>query len=484
MKKISALFLSSITFVFLSISFFSCKKINESTELGSGLIPPVDNITTFADTLNVETYNEFFTDTQDSTRVGKSANHYLGYISNDPFFGKTTASIFLELKPQIFPFAFASKENLSLDSVVLVLSYRDTYGDTTISQRVNVYEIDQSSEFKADTAYLIRNNNITYSNLIGSATFVPKDLNDSLHLYNEKASHQLRIKLDNSFGQLLLSKDSTNAYKSDSAFRKFFKGFAVVPETGMGNAVMGFQLSDTNTKLAIYYTYTKDNKKDTAVNYFRFINNQSVSPNNSANANLVKRDYTGTPVQAAVGGTTPDEVGYIQNTPGTYVRVRIPGLADLSNRIVHRAELIVQQLAHPSDDIFTPSPFLLLDAFDVSKSQYRAIPYDFLFDNRGQLNIEQFGMLSKNATGPNGETINVWRLNISRYIQNLVNQKEPIYELRLSSPYVTSLLYGTQTFSELQTFSLNPTSTKYRLRVGGGNHPVQPMKLRIVYSRL
>jgi hypothetical protein len=482
-KKFFSFFFSSIALFALLFLLDSCKKINESTEIGSGLIPAVDNINTFADTLNVEAYNEVFSNIQDSTRVGKTATHYLGQINNDPLFGKTTASIFLEVKPTIFPFAFASSTDLNIDSVVLVLGYRETYGDTTIPQRVNVFEINQSSEFRADTAYLIRSNPATYSNLLGSKTFVPKDLNDSVNLFREKAANQLRIKLNDSFGQLLLSKEGSDSYKTDSAFKKFFKGFAVVPDASMGNAVMGFQLNDTNTKLAIYYTYTKDNKKDTTVNYFRF-NTILTSSSVSANANLVTRDFSGSPLQAALGGATPDQIGYIQNTPGTYVRVKIPGLSTLSNRIIHRAELIVQQVAHPSDALFTPPQFLLLDAYNEIKNEARSIPYDFIIDQTGQINFEQFGLIRKTANDGAGNLVNVWRFNISRYIQHVVNKTEPVYDLRLSSPYLSSFLFGNVNATRPETIGINEATTKYRVRVGGGNHPTQPMRLRIVYSNI
>ena len=483
MKRFFSFFFSSIALFAVLLLLHSCKKINESTEIGSGLIPTVDNITTFADTLNVEAYNEVFAPFQDSTRVGKNAIHYLGQINNDPLFGKTTASIFLETKPIIFPFGFASSTDLNIDSVVLVLSYKETYGDTTIPQRVNVFEISPSSTFRADTAYMIRSNHLTYTNLLGTKTFFPKDLNDSVNLFKEKAVNQLRIRLNNSFGQLLLSKEGSDTYRTDSAFKSFFKGFAVVPDASMGNAVMGFQLSDTNTKLAIYYTYTKDNKKDTVVNYFRF-NTALGSTALSANANLVIRDYSGTPLNASLGGNTPDELGYLQNTPGTYVRVRIPGLSTLSNRIIHRAELIVQQVAHPSDQLFTPPQFLFLDAYNPIKDEARSIPYDFLIDQTGQINFEPYGLIRKTANDGAGNLVNVWRFNLSRYVQHVVNKTEPAYDLRLSSPYIVNFLYGNVNSSTPQTIGINEATTKYRVRVGGGNHQTQPMRLRIVYSNI
>src|SRR5258705_850795 len=134
------------------IFFISCKKINEVTDLGGDLIPPVDNINTFDTTLTVEAYNDLFTlggsvaDTlkEDSIRSHYSNEQFLGLINADPLFGKTDAQMYFELKPAVFPHSFPNKptlDSLFLDSVVLVLDYVETYGDSNAVQTVTVSEI-------------------------------------------------------------------------------------------------------------------------------------------------------------------------------------------------------------------------------------------------------------------------------------------------------------------------------------------------------
>ena len=54
-------------FTSLLILLFSCKKINDSTSLGGGLIPPVDNISTFDTTLEVHAFNDTFNILTDTT---------------------------------------------------------------------------------------------------------------------------------------------------------------------------------------------------------------------------------------------------------------------------------------------------------------------------------------------------------------------------------------------------------------------------------
>src|SRR5439155_13761802 len=178
-------------------------------------------------------------------------------------------------------------------------------------------------------------------------------------------------------GTRLLNYDSSGisgAYSSDSVFRTNFKGFAL-QSMNTGNAVMGFDLTGANTKLAIYYRYNHGGltKIDTTVSYFNFT---SVS----SSANYVKRDYSGSPVANSAKVTTPAPFVYMQNTPGTFVNIKIPGLANLSNRVIHRAELIAEEAYDPSDVTFPPPTYLFLDAYDSTISHYRTIPYDLVYD--------------------------------------------------------------------------------------------------------
>src|SRR5205823_14242102 len=101
-----------------------------------------------------------------------------------------------------------------------------------------------------------------------------------------------RIKLSNTFGQSLFNQDSSTALKSDSAFKAFFKGFAVIPdETFGGNTITYYNLTDSNTKLAVYFKYNPATTKDTGVYYFRYTDL-------SKSANYVSRNH-GAPAEIA-----------------------------------------------------------------------------------------------------------------------------------------------------------------------------------------
>lgn len=475
------------------IFFSACNKINEATDLGSGLIPPIDNINTFDTTLEVQAYNGLFTALEDSLALSNGSDiQFLGNINNDPLFGKTEASMYFELKPGSYKYSFPfSKSDLvALDSVVLVLGYSGTYGDSILPQQVGVYEIPTTQSFRFDSSYSIYKNNITAGSALGPLkTVIPQTLDDSVFPYNEKASNQLRIPLYNSFGQRLLNYDSTNAYATDSAFKTYFNGFAVMPQNnGVANALMGFSLGDTNTKLSLYVRYKNADKVDTAVINFRLTQY-------SASANYINRNYAGSQLASYQGGTEPDDLLFIQNTPGSYATIKIPGLKTLNNRIVHRAELIVEEVADPLDKVFTPPQYLYLDAYDSAKSSYGTIPYDLgTTPATGYLhsslpiyqiaNASAFGMSRKAATDASGNPISVWQFDLSRYVQHVVNNTQPAYTFRLSAPFFVGEAYRNGATDPLVAIPVNTNYAVGRVRVGGGNHAAQRMRLRVIYSKL
>ena len=482
----------SIRFILFCFSLLfivsSCKKLNEASEIGGDVIPGADGVNTYDTSLtSLQTFNHIFEATKDSASVGLVNDQILGNISNDPLFGKTNAKMFLQLKPDVYPWTFAgvsNKDSLYIDSVVLVLGWKGSYGDTLGSQKVNVKEIDTHSDFRVDSFYTIRDPGPPTTTLLGTKTFSPANLKDSVKAYKDTTTGQLRIRLDNSFGRRLLDYDVTNAYATDSAFNTYFKGFAIEADQSVGNALMAFGIyNNSNTKLAIYYRFTKGGKDDTTVNYFL------VKPGASANHNYVNRfDFAGTPLLAASNTAGEDDLVYIINTPGSYATIKIPALRDLSNRIIHRAEFIVEQVYSPSDEMFPAPEALMLDVYDSTLGDYKFIPYDFRPDNN--YNVDPaFGLYGQNTIDGVGKPIRVWKFDITRYVQNILTKQEPLHDFRL---YTTQNAYarikqGVVTNSGAYVYGRANVNSRFvfgRVRVGGGNHAIQKMRLRLVYTKI
>jgi hypothetical protein len=177
------------------------------------------------------------------------------------------------------------------------------------------------------------------------------------------------------------------------------------------------------------------------------------------------------------------------NTPGSYATVKIPGLRNMSNRVINRAEFIVEEVYDPSDKTFTPPEGILLDVYDSSLSDYKYMPYDFVPDNSGS-GLVTFGVYGENALDPFGNLIRVWKFPITRYVQNILTKKEPLHDFRLAAVKTSyeRVRIGYLTNTGDYTYFAATINSQYaigRVRVGGGNHPsTQRMRLRIIYTKI
>ncbi len=471
--------------VSLSLAFPQCTKI-KTTDIGTELLPAVDNVFTFDTSLSVVTTNFLFGDSavpflgRDGS--GRVAEFLLGAVGNDPQFGESQGSMFFEIKPPNFPYAYENvKDSLTLDSVVLCLRWSTTWGDTNAVQSVRVFEL--LDQMNPDSLYRV-NAAFRYRNELGQKSFQPRDLNDSLNLFRERLANQLRIRLSDEFGRRLLDQDSSagEPYHRDSAFRDFFKGFAVVPDApaagNPGNALMGFILSDTNTHLKLYYKVVKNGRLDTVSREWLFTN---INPGGLANR--VERTYDGSQIAAHLSQPSGgDSLAYIQASPGTYTVIRLPALEQFrtikGNVIVHLAELTMAQVPGSPlelDNVFTPPQAVYMDFLDTIARQQFPFISDALQSGRYEPRI--FGGLQEFKIGPNGQPVTAYTLYVTRHVQNFITRKAPNFPFYLYAPF--NVVYP-----ELRLFFGVTPLGRGRVKLGGGTHSSQPMKLRIIYSTI
>jgi hypothetical protein len=476
----------------------SCTKI-ESTDIGSGLIPPIDNVNTFEQLLDVHTFNQY---NGDSVYPTKGENLVLGRVSNDPLFGKTTGIINMEVKPDFFPYRFNGiRTTRILDSMVLVLGYKGVWGDSATKQTLNVYELtqNQSNWLDPNKIYSTKNRFQHSGPAIGTTVVDPKNmLVDSIKPNKEPVNkNQIRIRITDASVMNRLFYDTVN-HEKDTALKQAFAGFAIVPDTSSTtpNNLLVVNLADTNTKVAFYYSYLTDGatKRDTTVAYWK------VGARAGFSNNVIRNPSGPVPEFVASVSSHPaeDSLVYLQTRPDApFTKIKIPGLDTLSNKIIHRAELQIVQVpdltTNPSDldRLFSP-PLLFVTAYSNDSSRRFMLPGgDVQFSLQGVSNYQDFGSYPFNRTINNRQVVN-YAFDITRYVQGIATKKNRNHDLSLFAPYA-EFVHAAESFNSQVPLggsgTVNPLALG-RVRVGGGslskvgpNAPYR-MRIRIIYTRI
>lgn len=504
-----------IGFVTIILLNWSCTKL-DTTNLGSDLLPLVDNVNTFADSIDVLAYQGLFSD---STKINKTDDLVLGKITTDLDFGKTQASVYVQLKPARFPFSIAPVGDtiIGFDSVVLCLRFKDAWGDTSVPQQITVREIPSNTGGTWDS--LFQSKFITFSPipdnsgqlvLYNNAPYQLVDIrriNDKIIFANGKdsVSGQIRIRLSDEYATKLFNQDTAavtrpgylgNAFYKDSIFRSIFKGLAI--ESLSGDALMSINLADANTRIEIHYRKKSNNVTDTTYTSLNLFTEDFGAIFPSAIANKVIRDYSNVPFLPIPVPRVPADEIYLQTTPGTFTDLSLPGLNSFkdTNRIIHRAQLRIIQIPNPdiiSDKKFTVPDFLYLDLKDITNAvDYKPVYFDLnpgLFYNPdnipvnsyypGEVQYGYFGGFAKLMTDPlTGRGINFYDFNITRYIQQMVTKHNINYDLRVFAPF----RFNYRQYSP-QVFGYPNNLAHGRVKVGGTNGNYK-MQLVIIWSKI
>lgn len=471
------------SFIFL----LSCKKVNEATLLGGGLVPEVDNINTFETTFAAESNNVRLDDT---TKVIYTDPVAVGTITNDPEFGQTTASAYFQINPTVYgSYPFTAKDPL-IDSVVLSLDYVGGYGDTNAQQTMHVYEVAQNTTFNDTTYYAFNTPEFeTTSPELGSATFVMSSLDDSIGLIRNgdttRVANQLRISLNPALGERLASYDTTTGsnggYHDDTLFKRLFRGLALKADNG--NGLSYFDLSTAKTNLTVYYRATLPSGTiDTAEVVFnhalRIITPTTQSK--GGQANIITRQPGGGWANYIDNGAEPDDKLYIQSTPGgSAAYIKIPALDTFQNKLIHRAELIATRLPSTFDNLFPPPGQLFVDRINTKGDSAFLFP-EFLVSNG---TILTFGFSSFGGSLRADQT---YRFNLTQLVQDILTKKQTNPTLRLYAPFDTRPF--DPAVSPAQTVGVQsiPLAAFGRVVLTGGNYTDtgSRLRLRIIYSNL
>ncbi len=237
-------------FALMTVSFVACKKKNyfsPTTFISPEELLSSGGIDTFSLQTSSVIYDSLATDNQPSVVLGNI---------HDPKFGTSKASFYSQFTFE-GSFLTAAGTGFTIDSVVLSLKYSGYYGNLT-EQSFEVHELSQDLDIEED----YKQNDVVGFNPINimdasSMNQIPDPNNKVVLAVGDTVSPQLRLRLNNTFGQNLINEAiNGTAFDTESAFKTFFKGLKVSstsnPTSGDGAALF-FDLNSNNSKITVYY---------------------------------------------------------------------------------------------------------------------------------------------------------------------------------------------------------------------------------------
>jgi len=298
---IRSYFLLIASAVVLLSLVYSCEE--NPTSIGAGLLPGEDKANVYSRTdLELNLYTMYI----DSVRSNDTL-----YIAGDyysPYFGTTTAEIITQLN---LLYDWDEEEVITIDSVFLILTIQDYYGDTVTAPFLTLYEISE----------LLNKDSVYYSN----KPVQHERIITTVALEGIKSDTTLKIPVSIAFGAYLLRDTSMLFIKSPPAgqpptdFRSFFKGlhYLLVSNTEASFMVLN-PISSANGIQINYSTPTVARKT------FNFVFSQK-----NAFYRRVTRDFTtaelGKEIQH-INDMVLDSMVYLQGHTGVFPRISIPQL--------------------------------------------------------------------------------------------------------------------------------------------------------------
>jgi len=390
---------------FLLFGFSSC---NDYNELGLEILPGTDLI----NVKNVEIKDSItaYANSEFGIVTSRTSNNLLGRF-NDPVFGSTGASFAAQFRITSFP---DFGENPVADSVFLYLYYTNFYGDTLTEQRIKVYELESSLSPDEEYTQDIDLKSMASSQLIGELNFMPKVEFDTI--YGDTLTQVLRIPIDLSLGDKLVSADSVNKVSND-IFLQYFKGLYIEsePVTSGPGALLTMNTASTSSfqgsALVVFY----NNDENLDLEEPDTLSWAYIITENSARVTSISHDYTGTPFISDLDQQVKQEDKiYIQPTGGLKSRIWIGGLSgwrDSTNVSINKAELVFQ-VDTVASDIATYQPPGNLTLTFVDKDGEERLPIDYYFSPSfydGSLDTTDY----------------TYHFNITQHVQRVINVLDP-----------------------------------------------------------
>jgi hypothetical protein len=438
-----------VLLVFIT-GILSCKK---STTLGLIVLPPGDDINAvFSDTFSVVA-NPM---KEDSIKTSAAFYSIIGNMF-DPVFGKTYAALFTEFGLPTSSVNVGNPDTLFIDSVVLTMTYAGTYGYKDVPQSYNVYQLTERMSPLPENGYYSNKAFSVDPEPLGRKRLVVPNLTDSIKIGAQTFLPHLRIRLSDRFGQDLLNQSGGTNFLNDTSFKKFLYGLCVAPDTAntpYSASEIYFNMYSGSSGLRLYW-----HTPNTSGNTFTF-----PVTTNEVKTSYFKHNFTGSVVQSHLteNSTTGDSLLFLQALSGVSTRITIPGLPNLHDVIINKAELQITQRPDPNgaDTVFTP-PVQILVVTKDSTGKYVVLPDE----NDNSHPFPAYGGNKKLVEIAPGDTVAQYKVNISQQVQLLIDGKITDYGLFL--------------------IPFSGQETADRLMAGGNDRQdAWKLKLNLIYSEI
>lgn len=454
----------------LCAGFFSLVACKEKSSINPDLIPDVDNINTFeVNNLTMSVKNSYYDSLQ--TNVSTYPLVGVGGISNDAFFGKTTAGAYMQFIPPDINFTFPA--NSTFDSAVISMPYVSfSYADTVSSNsshvlKLKAYEItDNFALGDGSTSYFSFNRLAYNTTAVGSGTISMASLVDTALILSsgDTVKRLLRMRVDGIIPKFKNLSDN-NLISSAEVFLNNFQGIYLGPDTTQTqNTIAYFALGGIGTtanydraQLELYYHVPSDTKLYKT--FFKF---------NTAYCsffNGIYRNYNGVKALDYFLNQTVDRDSLLmQGYPGFRSDLTVK-LDKIPPSVINKAQIIITALKTGDDARFNaPKQLIVTTVSDDGTEKFVAD----LLNNDGTTNSsgQAFVDGAAKTVSIGGVDYIQYTLNIPREFQRAVSAGQTELKLRLAS----SVIYP----GANRMVADGPNSTNANTR----------LKLNIIYTKL
>lgn len=462
MKKLAVNFASMLL---LLATFNAC---TEDNLLGSSIQPGSDVISIYVDTIGVQSETIF----RDSLYFRNSLA-VLGKFT-DPTYGDVRSDFMTQL---YCPYDFEFPNDVSvIDSGFLHLYYTSWFGDSTESHHINVWELDKQ-RLDATPSYNSTQNPAdftTMSKLLASGTFAPADFmhSDSVKMLSSY-QREIRIPLNSELCRRFLA-DNLNSntkwnFATPNAFANYFKGIYVTTDQGDGSL---FYINHVEMEMC-YDTYLFSNasnlqRRDSLVvggAYFP-MTKEIRQVNRVAHKNLKR----------LVSVNPSDSINYVYAPGGMFTKVTLPesvfnrGTGQLSGANINSLKLAINATQLTDDWKYAMNPPEAMLLIDVAKADS--------FFKGFSLSDGLYSFVAKFDSDQDN-----YVFDLSYYAQKMIRSKDGV---------ATSFRPFTEMLLIPVSIVLNEDGDKLRtehvitpaaVKICGGNHLDNPMRLQVVYSK-